>query len=66
MLLFLYPVVDEQLRTIAKNYDIPTILKNTLYNESMRQFLQHTNVPVNQFAEVGVAENFFQIVNEEK
>lgn len=65
-LIFLYPVEDMQLRSIAKNYDIPTILKNTLYNESMSTFLQQSQVPATQFAEVGVAESFFKKVEEEK
>ncbi len=41
-------------------------MHDSLYNEGLEQFLQQTNVPTNQFLEVGVAETFFKKVDEEK
>lgn len=42
------------------------ILKNSLYNESMKSYLQVSNLPVSQFVDIGVAESFFRRVEEDK
>lgn len=66
LILFLYAVSNQDIKSIADNYDLPLILKNSLYNESMKSYLQVSNLPVSQFVDIGVAESFFRRVEEDK
>jgi hypothetical protein len=66
LVLFLYPVSGHDIRSMAENYDLSLIFKNSLYNESMKSYLQTSNLPVSQFVDIGVAESFFRKVEEEK
>ena len=66
MLLFLGPLGDQEIRALAENYDIEGILRQTVFAESMKSFLDETRVPQNGFAELSVAEEFFDKVEEDK
>jgi hypothetical protein len=66
LLLFLSSLGDLEIRRIAENYDVDGILKQTVFAESMRSFLDETRVPGQGFAELSVAEEFFDRVEEEK
>jgi hypothetical protein len=66
MLLFLSPLGDLEIRNLAQNYDIDGILKQTVFAESMKSFLDETRVPQKGFAELSVADEFFDRVEEEK
>jgi len=57
---------DLEIRRLAQNYDIDDILKQTVFAESMRSFLDETRVPQNEFVELSVAEDFFDKVEEDK
>ena len=64
--MFLSPLGDLEIRRLADNYHIDEILKQTVFAESMRSFLDETRVPQNEFAELSVAEDFFDKVEEDK
>ena len=66
MLLFLSPLGDLEIKSLADNYDIDGILRQTVFAESMKSFLDETKVPERGFAELSVAEEFFDRVEEEK
>jgi hypothetical protein len=66
LLLFLSSLADLEIRRLAENYDIDEILKQTVFAESMKSFLDETRVPQNGFAELSVADEFFDKVEEDK
>ena len=66
LLLFLSSLADLEIRRLAENYDIDEILKQTVFAESMKSFLDETRVPQNGFTELSVADEFFDKVEEDK
>jgi hypothetical protein len=45
MLLFLNPLGDLEIRGLAEDYNIDEVLKQTVFAESMKSFLDETRVP---------------------
>lgn len=66
MLLFLNPLGDLEIRGLAEDYNIDEVLKQTVFAESMKSFLDETRVPQKGFVELSVADQFFDKVEEDK
>lgn len=64
MILFLNPLGEQEIRSLADNYDIEEILRKTSFNESIVSYMNESKVPATSFTGLTVAEGFLDRVEQ--